>query len=467
MLIAIGLSVGAEQFGSLIEYCGLLAIYAALGVAVTREESLVARDSLRFLRLCAVSLPVYLFLTSTPKPQLLPIGLNLFALALLMAAISRPNVRHEQIRRLFVLLSLLLIASASMKFSFMLSSALIGIFSLWAIGRKNLREGSICCGIGLLLAVALFFPLQWWKHVQYGGQLVSTMLSPIVGDIPGDDLFLTTLRTYTDGDGRFFPLNIILPLSANTLSMVLGVAPAIFFFYRRNLLDKRFRPYVLLILAQVLITGLLGQRTGRFFIEPLLWLLIFLVRFPIPVSPSFRGFRLAITLQSLSVLTAGIYGALLLFPGSLQSDARRQIMERYADGYVLADWIDKRLPRDAVLLSSHRALAVMPRRTLSLDWLSYLPAFDLPESRHRRQADLLYYSQSIQASGANYVLLVSGAYQRELADCLGEPLAQEARLYRETGRNPLVQRDGFQPVALYPLIVANLPACIQSPPAIK
>jgi hypothetical protein len=452
LLIAVGLSVGAEQFGSLIEYCGLLAIYAAIGTAARSAKQIPESEELRFIRLCAISLPVYLFLASTPKPQLLPVGLNVFAFALAMAADYSSKVEYARIRRIFFVVCMLLLASIPMKFNFILSSSLIGIYALWIAGRKDLREAGTCFGIAILLLLVLFLPLQWWKHTHYGGALLSTFVAPLVGDVPGDAAFLNMLRTYTDSSDGFFPLNIVLPFTGSGVSMVLGISPAIILFYGKNLAAKRARPVLALLLAQVLVGALLGQRTGRFFAEPVLWLLVFLSTLTLPIGARFRSFRLAIVLQSIGVLVAAVYGALQLFPGSMDRNARTHIMREHADGYVLGDWIDKQLPQGAIVLSNHGALSVIPRKTIYMDWLGRLSADD--------QAGLRYHSDLVKASGASHILLVGDDYRAALADCLGTPLAKESALYRPAGRNPFVERGGFKSVALYQLDASRLPGCV-------
>jgi hypothetical protein len=465
-LIAIGLAVGAEQFGSLIEYCGLLAIYAAIGIAADGPEFLgTPNSSTRFIRLCAVSLPVYLFLISTPKPQLLPIGLNLFALALVVAAYFEPKTSNAQTRWLFFLACALLIVSTWMKFTFLLSSALIGAYAIWMTSRKDMRETGACSLLALLLLLVLFLPVQWWKYVQYGGSIFSTFLSPLVGNFPGDDRVLIGLQQYKDSAAGFFPLNIIIPFTANSISMVLGLATAVAFFLVGKLTERSTRPFLFLLLAQVFILVTFGPAQGRYFVEPLLWALLLFSRFPLPANVGFRVFRRIITFQSLAVLMAGTYAAALFFPGSLNSDARRSILRQYADGYVLADWIDKQLPPDAVLLSGNHALSVIPRRTLSLDWLYFLTAYDLPALRNSIPEELRYHSQYIQAAGTGFVLIVGDTYRSELKNCLGTPVAEEPRLYRWAGRNPFVDRGEYRPVALYHLNAAKLPTCLSLPSA--
>ena len=72
LLISLGLSIGAEQFGNLAQYSGLISIiglFFYLGKKKEKKNIIVNLIIIGFL-----SSPILIFLSTTPKPQLLNIA---------------------------------------------------------------------------------------------------------------------------------------------------------------------------------------------------------------------------------------------------------------------------------------------------------------------------------------------------------------------------------------------------------
>lgn len=85
VLNALGLAVGAEQFGALLQFAGLMGIVGLLLRAESNYEhqgETTAAKLRPMIALAALSAPVLLLLVSSPKPQLLPIAMTTLALAL-------------------------------------------------------------------------------------------------------------------------------------------------------------------------------------------------------------------------------------------------------------------------------------------------------------------------------------------------------------------------------------------------
>ena len=47
-------------------------------------------------------------------------------------------------------------------------------------------------------------------------------------------------------------------------------------------------------------------------------------------------------------------------------------MMNSAQGYDVMLWIDKVLPKDSVIISSHRSVGLFPRETISFDWYRFV-----------------------------------------------------------------------------------------------
>jgi hypothetical protein len=128
VLISLGFAIGAEQFGALLQYGGLLSI-AGILVYLPRSMSkrLVDYDWSFFVSISVLSSPVLIFLVSSVKPQLLPIAMTTVALSLLIFAFfSEGKKGSNELIRLYFLVCLLVMTASQMKFSYLLGGGLIG-----------------------------------------------------------------------------------------------------------------------------------------------------------------------------------------------------------------------------------------------------------------------------------------------------------------------------------------------------
>ena len=73
LLIALGLSVGSEQFGTLVQFSSILTIiYVFLNINKSNKQIS------KLILIGVITTPVFLFLISSPKPQLMQITNSLF-----------------------------------------------------------------------------------------------------------------------------------------------------------------------------------------------------------------------------------------------------------------------------------------------------------------------------------------------------------------------------------------------------
>jgi len=90
-------------------------------------------------------------------------------------------------------------------------------------------------------------------------------------------------------------------------------------------------------------------------------------------------------------------------------------MERYANGYLLMKWADSVLPADAVLLSGHRSVSLVPRQPIPMDWVDFV---------NFNTAQPLPYLLRLKQKGVTHMLVIgdtssNGPFKR----CLGKTLA--------------------------------------------
>mgnify|MGYP001617940479 FL=1 len=158
--------------------------------------------------------------------------------------------------------------------------------------------------------------------------------------------------------------------------------------------------------------------------------------------------------QAVLTISFGFYGAVTLVPGAFTAAWRDGVMDRYANGYSVMKWADSVLPADAVLLSTHRSVALAPREVVPMDWATYVN-FDTAEP--------LPYLVRLKERGISHMLVIgdlgnSGPFKR----CLGTTLVGPG-YGRPATRNPF--NAGEQYTAwIVEINLGGLPNCALSQP---
>ena len=367
MLNAIGLSIGAEHFGSLLQFCGLLGIVSMLlpqdvnnGAERSNTQYLIA---LSFL-----TAPVFLFLVSSSKPQLLPVAMTTLAMMLIIHPSRRLLTRKEAIFG-FSLVCLLVMTAAQMKLNFRISGFIVGIVGIVFMTRNGLALQSLV--IGTVLGALVMVPEPLWKVAHFGGTFADGLIKPFPGNWPGYPAFETFARQWRDSDMPF-PFSFFITLDPGLITTTLGVGIFLGLGLRPEKDIYCWAALVAALLVAVL-GGVLGQTISRSYLEPFTWILMALTlqkHYPTFITNGVAAS--VIRMQSILVGCLVLFGVFTLFPGALATSWREQIMDRSANGYSVMRWADTVLPKEAVLLSDHTSLALSPRATLSTDWMHYL-----------------------------------------------------------------------------------------------
>ena len=321
ILIALGLAIGAEQFESLLQFSGILAVAGILvysdGHSTTESEgsNKSATDQSMMLAVVALSAPVLLFLVSSPKPQMLPIAMTTLALALATYP-SRQRLDRRDALLGFALLCLLVMTASQAKMNFLLSAGIVGLVGLYSMARQRLSLQAI--GIGLLAVLVVMVPPLLWKHFQYGGTMLDALLTPFPGDWPGTAAFETRLRAY--GNRLIpFPISLVLPSSVGTMTTVLGPGLVIFLWLRPGR-DRWIWITIGAAAAVAIIGSILGQLSARFYLEPYFWLLMAMTMMPVigKANLLWQATRWVVSAQAILILGLIVFGILTLLPGAIQ-----------------------------------------------------------------------------------------------------------------------------------------------------
>jgi hypothetical protein len=120
VLIGLGLSIGAEQFGSLLQFLGLVGI-----IGILRHGGWSDQNRQIPVLLVLLSCPVLIPHVTSPKPFLLPIAMTTTALFLAITFLHRGDQLAKSDRRveIYLLVCLLVMTASTNKLNFLLSSA--------------------------------------------------------------------------------------------------------------------------------------------------------------------------------------------------------------------------------------------------------------------------------------------------------------------------------------------------------
>jgi hypothetical protein len=378
-LIALGLAVGAEQFGSLLQWSGVAGIFGLLWCSPTnaRETPTSAPIGAPQRRASAaripaalafVTSPVLLFLVSSQKPQALPVAMTSAALAIALYP-DRRDLSARSVLSGFALICLLVATASQMKLNFLISGSIVGLLGFALLIRRGQTAAALVVIAAVFAVVVL--PPAVWRHREFGGSYLDALLMPFPGTWPGYDAFTAYLREYRDSPS-LPPLSFVVPSSTGLISTVLGLGIAAVVWLR-----PRGDVYTwTAVSAAVLVAALgaaVGQRNARFFLEPFVWILMGLTLQP-SEPPTNRGIR---ALTAVMVAQGALVAALIGFsvwrsiPGALTPFSRHQVMASQADGYNAIEWASDALPQEAVVISGHASMALWKRKAFATDWILF------------------------------------------------------------------------------------------------
>ena len=447
VLNALGLSVGAEQFGALLQFAGLIAISAIILLSEGGNAKLN-----RLLAHLVLSTPVFIFLIGSSKFQLLPIAINVLAFSLVVLPSQRNLNRNEQIK-VFFLVCLLVMVSSQAKLNYLLSGGIVGMIALLIMFRKKLLLQAIFMG-GIAAAIVLF-PVIFIKSDLYGVGYVEAFLFPLPGSFPGIELFENSIRSGRDS-AILFPFSLVIPSGIGTITTIIGLGVFSFLFVNVKG-DKWIKMIIIAAIVVFVLTLALGPKSSRSYLEPYLWVLLSL---SLQKEVSFIGWRMSsgkpvILAQSAAVIVLSWFAAVTIFPGSLSAFWRDQVMTNSANGYAVMKWVDETLPLNASLLTTHRSMALVPRKAMSLDWLSYV---------NHEKTDVALYLNRIKDEEISHILVMGDLSESKeykmFHDCLGDEVYGPGSGFVAT-RNPYnvgLRYDAW----LFDIDAKKLPGCFMA-----
>ena len=434
VLNALALSVGAEQFGSLLQYVSLLAVVSVMLFARPQPSvGMENSESTYLIALAAVSAPILLFLVSAPKPQMWPISMTALAFVLTVSLFGRDLTRRHAMWD-YVLVCLLVMVASQAKFNYILGGGIVGIMAVVVMAKQGYLKPALY--LGLLVGAVVLLPPVIFKSIAFDTSLVDAFTSPLPGSLPGTKEMIGFSQFNADVKSvLFFPLSIIIPSHVGGYGAVLGIGWLMFVGIRPG---NDFGLWIGVVASGIIVVAniFLAPPAARMYMEPYFWL--FLVLSLQDRQLSHRMVRLSwlpVLAQSGLAIVACWFGAVSLFPGALVPSWRATVMEGSANGYEIMQWVDKVLPDNAVMLSGHRSMALAPREALSLEWLNFVD-IKAPETQ--------YYFDLLIDRKVSYILVIGPInYNADLAGCYGTVIAGPGVGHLAT-RNPFNQGADYE-----------------------
>ena len=411
----LGLAGGTDILGATLQFAGLVAVLAGvMTLAKTDMDRIMVAVGI-------LGCPVVVFLVLNQKPQMLPTAATTIALLLLAE-----RFRAMDAKTLILALPCVFFA-VSCKYSFILTGGVLVGLALLAAYRARLL--GLTLGICLAAYMVLVFPVHWHNLVFYGDP-ISPLLEKFktVSD-PGVLRLASALRSYSEETLFPFPLGLLFPSSLGRLSTVMGFGPLLIFVGLKGA-RAHLIPKVLLGCVAVEVACILSfsQLQARFFFEPYLWIVA-----ASAASVWTFGKRLLFKLllgQLVVVALLALFGAATLFPGSITSSWRDQVMSRASYGYPETRWLNQVLPPEAVVLPNIRSSALMPRPYLSPNVLSF---YDLGKPNEMARFKSLAVAAQVNTLVTEFPM--PPVIASILLPGVGEALAGPKEFYRAV-RNP-------------------------------
>ena len=448
-LITFGLSINAYKLSSILQFASLYSIVFAI-INLNFKNVLLKIESKILISLSILCIPSFLFLTFTAKPQLFSIATNFIAFLVTFFVLPYENNKKRAII-VFVCISFLALSSTQFKFSFFLSSSIILLFAFYEMIKKKLFLKSFF--IVLFLFIIIIIPREYFDYSNLSTDIIKNFLQPVTDNYVSG-YFVESLR-HGSGNPRYYPYWLFLPIYHNeiylfTLTEILGLTVLIFFVnFKFGLINK----FILASLIYFVIALPLGQPVGRFFIEPFLWLMTGSIYYiGSKNNLIFRTFQKLLIINSIVIIFIIFYTVINFLPGILSVEKYRNILRKYGEGYSLYEWVNKNLPSNAVLLTSHRSYIFSDYTFISYEFRLFV----------RNQNQLDYFTSLIAKKKPTHLLYNGLDYNIStdvLKECRGKLVKSEKNVTTRATRNPLTTNHVYHDAYLYEINIEKLKNC--------
>ncbi len=432
IIISTGLFFGAEQLGGIVQFSSLLSL---IPIFFHKEQN-------KIFLLNILICPITLFLVSSPKPQLICVISSLLIFIYLSSNLNIQKEKH--LKKIFFLIIFTLSLNFLIKFSFIVSSTLLGLFSFYYMIKHKETVNAIFITI-LVMAITIL-PFWIFKYNNFETGIVNFFLSPLPINIYSFQYYHDFLT-----GGEISYLSMLYPLSFGKFTTTFGpLLLIIILMINKKIIKYKISTAVLLLFFTLAIV--FGSNLNRFLYEGFLWL-IFLISITYKKTLIFSIFKKLSYLQTIFIITVLIYFVATIFPGSLNNKYKSQIMSKTANGYDLAVWVNSKLNKSDVLLSTHRSISLFNNQTYSTIFL-----WGIDFSNKKSQI----FIDHLKLKKINRIVFYGKKLNLEpFQDCIGNLLFYGENIGKNVGRNPFNQKDTYNGW-IYELDYKQLDNCLIS-----
>ncbi len=355
-LNSIGLSIGAYQF------CSFLQLFSLINIFIIIKNKLhISLDLKKALLISFISSPVFLFLGTSAKPQLMPIAFT--SLSFFLAIKNLFSFDKFNQAEIFIAIAFSLVAM-TYKFSFLISNIFTFLLILFlAFKSENIKRIIFCY---MLCTLLIIFPIYLDKFYRYHSTIFEFLTSPVSGFSPSLDYFVTSAKNFMENHFAF-PFNVIIPDNFGSVSTVLGFGFALSF----SLLffSATPKPLIYFLLCFILSLAFLGMQAGRFFLEPYMWMLMCFTTFKLKkeVGNIYIKSALFIAKIQYTLILLCILPFSLLAIYSFSEVGRVFYLTHFVNGFNLKTWVDKNIPEHNGILLDHRSKSLYQRNVVSFE----------------------------------------------------------------------------------------------------
>ena len=437
--IIFGLAIGAEQFGSLCQFSGLISIFGILKKNITNIQNRENLNKTFYLILLFFSIPVLIFLNSTVKPQIILISYSSLAFVITIYNFSYDNKKNNFFK--FFLITLLLFASYEGKFSFILSS-----FIIWSIAAYKMIKGKHYENIFLITILFLFiaYPSLYWKYLNYDGNFINKIYFPLFQAIEGYDQLYESLNQCEFPCSKTF---FLIPNSLGRYTESIGVAifVIIIIFIVR---EKNKILVISSIFFYLFVLYNFGKFSPRFIIEPILWSIILIKNSNINFELTyFKFFKTLIILQSFVSFLAILVGIFTISIGSLSAKLKDHVLKSSAYGYDLSQWVNKNFDGNKKILYTHRSISFLESEIVHTDFLYYTNNIKYLLLLKEKKPDFLVIQSNSPESHKKLIACTSSIYRKK------------ENFFKQTSRNYFNKKNIKYSAYIYYFDYKKLPDC--------
>ena len=248
------------------------------------------------------------------------------------------------------ILLLILLVNFTIKFSFILSSFILGLILIYENFRlnnlKKLILLTICSGFYIL------FPYFLFRILNFGTDFKYLFLSPLPLNIFGYDIY-HELMTVKKEDWSF--LNFIIPESLSKISTIFGPGALLIFFLNFKKFSLKENIYFSGLLLFLVVQFYFGSGWNRFYYEPYIWMIYLISIIGFNFKKLYQILVKYLYVQNFIFFVGCVYLAIQLFPGSLNKKTFQKVMHNNAKDYSLINWANSHLNRNDKVLSYSRS----------------------------------------------------------------------------------------------------------------